>query len=197
MMKRIMSYLVIVILFATLGSMLNSQSTAEEKTEKDGGNPVVLIKTSKGDIKVELDKEKAPISVENFLSYVNDGFYNGTIFHRVIKNFMIQGGGFTTDMKQKPTKDPIKNEAENGLSNSRGTIAMARTGVVDSATSQFFVNHRDNKFLDHGVRDFGYAVFGKVTEGMDVVDAIAGVATGYQDVPNEPIVIESITIVGK
>ncbi len=197
MMKRIMSYLVIVILFATLGSMLNSQSTAEEKTEKDGGNPVVLIKTSKGDIKVELDKEKAPISVENFLSYVNDGFYNGTIFHRVIKNFMIQGGGFTTDMKQKPTKDPIKNEAENGLSNSRGTIAMARTGVVDSATSQFFVNHRDNKFLDHGVRDFGYAVFGKVTEGMDVVDAIAGVGTGYQDVPNEPIVIESITIVGK
>lgn len=197
MMKRLMSYLIIAALFTAMGSMLNSQSTAEEKTEKGGGNPVVLIKTIKGNIKVELDKEKAPISVENFLSYVNDGFYNGTIFHRVIKNFMIQGGGITTDMKQKPTKDPIKNEAQNGLSNARGTIAMARTGVVDSATSQFFINHRDNKFLDHGERDFGYAVFGKVTEGMEVVDEIAGVATGYQDVPNEPIVIESITLVGK
>lgn len=190
-------YILLALALITAGlSVYKSQSIAEDKAAK-GGNPVVLIKTSKGDIKVELDKEKAPISVENFLSYVNDGYYSGTIFHRVIKNFMIQGGGFTPDMKQKPTKDPIKNEAKNGLSNTRGTIAMARTSVVDSATSQFFINHRDNKFLDHGSRDYGYAVFGKVTEGMDVVDLIAVVETGYQDVPKETITIESITLVTK
>jgi peptidyl-prolyl cis-trans isomerase A (cyclophilin A) len=167
----------------------------DEAVEKKGGNPVVIIKTSKGDIKVELDKENAPISTDNFLAYVQDGYYDGTIFHRVINNFMIQGGGFMADGQQKPTKEPIKNEADNGLKNDRGTIAMARTGVVDSATSQFYINHVDNDFLNHGKRDFGYAVFGKVVDGMDVVDAIAAVQTGPGDVPNEQIVIESVTVV--
>ena len=167
----------------------------DEAVENKGDNPVVIIKTSKGDIKVELDKENAPISTDNFLAYVEDGYYDGTIFHRVINNFMIQGGGFTADGQQKPTKAPIKNEADNGLKNDRGTIAMARTGVVDSATSQFYINHVDNDFLNHGKRDFGYAVFGKVVDGMDVVDAIAAVQTGSGDVPNEQIVIESVTVV--
>ena len=196
MIKSLKNILFILAIIAVSISINKSEGIAEDKVEK-GGNPVVLIKTSKGDIKVELDKEKAPISVENFLSYVNDGYYNGSIFHRVIKNFMIQGGGFTADMKQKPTKDPIKNEAKNGLSNAKGTLAMARTSVVDSATSQFFINLIDNKFLDHGTRDYGYAVFGKVIEGMDVVDKIAIVPTGYQDVPTETITIESITLVTK
>ncbi len=170
-------------------------SSDDKAAENKGGNPVVILKTSKGDIKIELDKENAPISVDNFLAYVEDGFYNGTIFHRVIKNFMVQGGGFTTDMQQKSTNPQIKNEADNGLKNERGTIAMARTGVVDSATSQFFINHADNTFLDHGIKDYGYAVFGKVVDGMDVVDAIAIVQTGPGDVPNEQVVIESITVV--
>lgn len=195
-MKSLKNILFILAIIALSISIDKSEGIAEDKVEK-GGNPVVLIKTSKGDIKVELYKEKAPISVENFLSYVNDGYYSGTIFHRVIKNFMIQGGGFTADMKQKPTKDPIKNEAKNGLSNAKGTLAMARTAVVDSATSQFFINHADNKFLDHGTRDYGYAVFGKVIEGMDVVDKIAIVPTGHQDVPTETVTIESITLVTK
>lgn len=167
----------------------------DEAVENKGGNPVVIIKTSKGDIKLELDKENAPITVDNFMSYVEDGFYDGTIFHRVINNFMVQGGGFTTDMQQKPTKAPIKNEADNGLKNDRGTIAMARTGVVDSATAQFFINHADNDFLNNGKRDFGYAVFGRVVDGIEVVDAIATVQTGPGDVPNEQVVIESVTIV--
>ena len=196
MMKSLKSLLFILAIIALSISIDKSEGNAEDKVEK-GGNPVVLIKTSKGDIKVELYKEKAPISVENFLSYVNDGYYSGTIFHRVIKNFMIQGGGFTADMKQKSPKDPIKNEAKNGLSNSKGTLAMARTAVVDSATSQFFINHADNKFLDHGTRDYGYAVFGKVIEGMDIVDKIAIVPTGHQDVPTETVTIESITLVTK
>lgn len=196
MMKSLKNILFILAIIALSISIDKSEGIAEAKVEK-GGNPVVLIKTSKGDIKVELYKEKAPISVENFLSYVNDGYYSGTIFHRVIKNFMIQGGGFTADMKQKSPKDPIKNEAKNGLSNSKGTLAMARTAVVDSATSQFFINHADNKFLDHGTRDYGYAVFGKVIEGMDIVDKIAIVPTGHQDVPTETVTIESITLVTK
>lgn len=169
------------------------------QTEIKGGNPVVIMSTSLGDIKIELYPDKAPVTVENFLSYVNDGFYNGTIFHRVIPGFMIQGGGFTPDMQQKPTKSPIKNEADNGLKNEPGTIAMARTSVVDSATSQFFINQVDNQFLNHGSRDFGYAVFGKVVEGMDVVNKIAQVKTGrvgpFQDVPIEPVVIESVKVV--
>jgi cyclophilin family peptidyl-prolyl cis-trans isomerase len=170
-------------------------SSDDKAAENKGENPVVIIKTSKGDIKIELDKENAPISVDNFLTYVEDGFYDGTIFHRVINNFMVQGGGFTADMQQKSTNPQIKNEADNGLKNERGTIAMARTGVVDSATSQFFINHADNTFLDHGIKDYGYAVFGKVVDGMDVVDAIAVVQTGPGDVPNEQVVIESITVV--
>lgn len=167
----------------------------ESATKTEGGNPMVLMKTSKGDIKIELDQENAPITVENFLGYVNDGFYDNTIFHRVINNFMIQGGGISTDMQQKPTKEPIKNEARNGLKNERGTIAMARTGDVDSATAQFFINHVDNDFLNHGVRDFGYAVFGRVVEGMDVVDEIAAVKVGPGDVPEEPVILESVTVV--
>jgi peptidyl-prolyl cis-trans isomerase A (cyclophilin A) len=164
-----------------------------------GGNPMVLMSTSKGDIKIELYPDKAPISVENFLRYAKNGFYDGTIFHRVIPGFMIQGGGFTPDMNQKPTGDPIKNEADNGLKNDKGNIAMARTNVVDSATSQFFINQANNDFLNHGSRDFGYAVFGKVVDGMDVVDKIAVVKTGskgfHQDVPEEPVIIESIKLI--
>ena len=156
---------------------------------------MVLISTSLGDIKLELYEEQAPITVANFLSYVEEGFYDGTIFHRVINNFMIQGGGITADMKQKPTKAPIKNEANNGLKNDRGTIAMARTADVDSATSQFFINHRDNSFLDHGARDFGYAVFGKVVEGIEVVDKVATVQTRPGDVPVETVSILSMKVV--
>ncbi len=154
---------------------------------------MVVFETSKGDITIELYPDDAPDTVQNFLKYVDDGFFDGTIFHRVIPNFMIQGGGFTEDMRQKPTRDAIKNEAKNGLKNDRGTIAMARTSVVDSATSQFFINHADNAFLNHSQRDFGYAVFGRVVDGMDVVDAIATVKTGrhgpHDDVPEEPVVI--------
>ncbi len=157
----------------------------------------VVMQTSMGELTIELDMENAPISSENFLAYVNDGFFDGTIYHRVIPGFMIQGGGFTADMKQKSTREPIKNEASNGLKNLRGTLTMARTQVVDSATCQFFINLVDNDFLDHRGQSpnaYGYAVFGKVTAGMDVVDAIAKVATGnqgpHQDVPNEPVIIE-------
>ena len=157
---------------------------------------MVIIETSMGDIHVELDADKAPIPVENFLAYVDDAFYDGTIFHRVIPNFMIQGGGMDEGMRQKATRDPIKNEADNGLGNDRGTLAMARTQVVDSATAQFFINLRDNDFLNHGGRDFGYAVFGRVTDGMDVIDKIAGVETGnrggHGDVPVEPVHIVSV-----
>ncbi|EKD28417.1 MAG: hypothetical protein ACD_79C00304G0003 [uncultured bacterium] len=163
-------------------------------------NPQVLMKTSKGDIKILLYKDKSPVTVKNFLSYVNDEFYNGLIFHRVIKNFMIQGGGMDADLIEKENNEPIKNEAHNGLSNKRGTIAMARTSVVDSATSQFFINVADNVFLDYKGKhpsEYGYAVFGEVTEGMEVVDAIKAVKTGdqdeYSDVPLEPITIDSIT----
>jgi peptidyl-prolyl cis-trans isomerase B (cyclophilin B) len=154
-----------------------------------------------GSITVELDDEKAPITVKNFLDYAASGHYDGTIFHRVIDGFMIQGGGFTKAMDQKPTKDPIKNEAANGLTNKRGTIAMARTMVVDSATSQFFINLVDNDFLNFRAptpQYYGYAVFGKVTDGMDVVDRIAKVKTGFagphQNVPEEPIVIKKVTV---
>ncbi len=165
--------------------------------EKD--NPVIVIKTNKGVIEAELFKDKAPISVENVIQYIKSKYYHGTVFHRVIPNFMIQGGGFDANLKQKATRAPIKNEAANGLKNERGTLAMARTSVVDSATSQFFINLKDNSFLDHGTRDFGYAVFGKVIAGMNVVDAIASVRTGAkgpfnQDCPLEDVVIESIQV---
>jgi cyclophilin family peptidyl-prolyl cis-trans isomerase len=159
---------------------------------------MITITTNHGDIKVELFDEKAPITCENFRKYIEDGFYDNTIFHRVIPNFMVQGGGFDSDMSQKATRDPIKNEADNGVGNARGTLAMARTSVVDSATAQFFINLRDNDFLNHGSRDFGYAVFGQVTEGMDIVDKIAGVATGthagHQDVPVDAVVISGVSI---
>lgn len=165
-------------------------------------NPMVLIQTSLGDVTVELDQEKAPISAKNFLEYVESKHFDGTIFHRVIKGFMIQGGGFDENMKQKPTKPPIKNEAGNGLKNVKGTLAMARTNVVDSATAQFFINAVDNAFLDHKNETptgFGYAVFGKVVKGIDVVEKIEKVATtsrgGMSDVPVEPVVIKSMTVV--
>jgi peptidyl-prolyl cis-trans isomerase A (cyclophilin A) len=161
-------------------------------------NPVVILETSLGKIEIELYPDKAPVSVQNFLKYVDDKFYDGTIFHRVIDNFMIQGGGFTADLIQKKTNDPIKNEANNGLKNVTGTIAMARTAVIDSATSQFFINVKDNTSLDHRSdtpKDYGYAVFGKVTAGMDVVDKIKVVKTGnkdmYANVPIDPVTIIS------
>jgi len=162
----------------------------------------VKLTTTLGDIVIQLNTEKAPISSENFLTYVKEGFYNGTIFHRVIKGFMAQGGGFDTSFNQKAVHAPIKNEAENGLSNSRGTLAMARTNVPDSATAQFFINYKDNAFLNHTSptpNGWGYAVFGEVIEGMDVVDAMANQPTsnrgGHQDVPKTDIVIEKAEVI--
>jgi cyclophilin family peptidyl-prolyl cis-trans isomerase len=168
-----------------------------------GSGPVVLIKTSMGDIKVQLDKANAPVTVENFVAYANGKFYDGTIFHRVIPDFMIQGGGFDKDMNQKKTtRPPIKNEAGNGLKNTLGTIAMARTSDPNSATAQFFINTKDNPFLDHrdeSARGFGYAVFGTVVEGIEVVQKIEKVPTGtrapHENVPNTPVIIESIRVV--
>jgi peptidyl-prolyl cis-trans isomerase A (cyclophilin A) len=163
-------------------------------------NPVVTMETNLGNVTIELFEKEAPVSVANFLDYAKSGFYSGTIFHRVIANFMIQGGGFTPDLKQKPTSAPIKNEAGNGLKNQRGTIAMARTGIVDSATAQFFINVANNDFLnqrDKTQQGFGYAVFGKVVEGMDVVDKIAAVKTvtrGFPDVPEKQVIIKSIKL---
>ena len=189
-MKKLQSRLVpfaLILAFAALPA--GAQPKVEAK------KPVVTLETSLGSIVLELDPDKAPISVANFLAYVDSGFYDGTIFHRVIPDFMIQGGGFAADMTQKPTKPPIKNEADNGLANDSWTIAMARTQVKDSATAQFFINLKDNDFLNHGSRDFGYAVFGKVTSGVDVVKKIAGVKTanqgGNQNVPVEPVLIKS------
>ncbi len=184
-----------------LGAMVlafGSWASAAEG-EKAIANPTVVIKTSEGTVKVELWADKAPGTVKNFLRYVDEKFYDGTVFHRVIANFMIQGGGLTADLKRKATHDPIKNEAKAELKHDRGTIAMARTGEVDSATSQFFINVKDNPFLNH--RDetddgFGYCAFGKVTEGMDVVDKIravkTGVVSGSKDVPLKPVTIESV-----
>ncbi len=177
-------------------------AVAETEAKKiEGGkvNTKVVIETNKGTMTVELFDDKAPITVTNFLAYADEKFYDGTIFHRVIDKFMIQGGGFTPNMQQKPTKSSIKNEAANGVKNARGTLAMARTGIVDSATCQFFINLVDNKMLDYtgpAQQTFGYCVFGKVTEGMDVVDAIAKVATGYngrhENVPADPVIIKSV-----
>ncbi len=181
------------------GKMETKPEPAETETPVEGR--MVRMTTSMGVIDIELFPDKAPITVENFLRYTSDGFYDGTIFHRVIPNFVIQGGGFTPDMTQKSTRPPIKNEAANGLKNNRGTLSMARTNVIDSATSQFFVNLKDNASLDHVPGDparFGYAVFARVAKGMDVVDAIAKVATGarppHQDVPLTPVVIEKAEV---
>ena len=162
-------------------------------------NPQLEVKTSQGTITIELYQDKAPRSVENFLQYAKDDFFNGTIFHRVIPDFMIQGGGFTPDMKQKNTRAPIQNEAKNGLKNETGTLAMARTNDPHSATAQFFINLKDNSFLDYPGRDgWGYAVFGKVVQGFDIVQKIAMVPTStagpHQNVPTTPVLIESVTL---
>jgi cyclophilin family peptidyl-prolyl cis-trans isomerase len=176
------------------------RTVVEESKQMDTGQKQVKLETSMGDIVIELNEEASPITVKNFLRYVEEGFYDGTIFHRVIPDFMIQGGGFTAEMVQKKPHPPIVNEASNGLKNDRGTIAMARTANPDSATSQFFINHKNNDFLNYaGQSKPGYTVFGKVVEGLDVVDAIAAVKTTrkgrYSDVPVEPVVIKSTKVV--
>ena len=188
-----------------LASYLLAIPTAVSAAEEQLDNPRVLMKTSDGDIVIELYAEKSPVTVENFLSYVDAGHYDGTVFHRVISNFMIQGGGFTTEMKEKPTRDPIVNESSNKLHNTRGTLAMARTSDPNSATAQFFINQRSNLRLDWTPGNEGYAVFGEVVEGMQVVDIIALTETGaasvetsrgpavFQDVPVKPIVVLSVS----
>ncbi len=187
-----LSVKVIALCFVVLGMVAVNGARA--------ANPVVVMETSQGTIKIELFEDKAPITVKNFLGYVKDKHYDGLIFHRVIEDFMIQGGGFEPGMKQKPAKDPIKNESANGLSNERGTIAMARTPVADSATSQFFINVKNNTGLDraNAADKVGYCVFGKVIEGMEVVDKIRKVRTGakmgHRDVPEEDVVIKSVTL---
>lgn len=196
---------VFMLLFGLLlsSSIFAASEDASKAVKPKGANTVnVEFVTNKGTIVLELNAEKAPKTVENFVSYVNDGHYDGTIFHRVINNFMIQGGGFDAEMNQKETKAPIENEADNGLKNDKGTIAMARTMVPHSASSQFFINVKDNDFLNFRSKDpqgWGYAVFGKVVEGMDVVEAIETVKTtnkaGHGDVPVEPIIVESAKVV--
>ena len=187
---------------ACLLAVVGSASGAEPKAPAAPASPHVLFETSKGNFTIELYPDKAPKTVENFLQYVKSGFFDGTIFHRVIPDFMIQGGGFTADMTQKPTKAPVMNEADNRLLNERGTLAMARTGDPHSATAQFFVNLKNNGFLNFTGKTatgWGYTVFGKVVEGMDVVDAIAQVPTGrkgsYENVPAQAVVIKKATIV--
>ena len=172
------------------------QAPAPAVLEPAPGNPVAVISTSMGDITVELFKDRAPVSVENFIRYASEGFYPGTIFHRVVKNFVIQGGGFSAGMVEKPTHEPIQNEATNGLRNVRGSLAMARTQTLRSATSQFYINVANNTALDHrgyAPSDFGYAVFGRVLSGMDVADRIADVATKSEN-PVEPVTIKSVTL---
>jgi peptidyl-prolyl cis-trans isomerase B (cyclophilin B) len=197
--KLITSYFVIALL---INSCTNQTNEASVSQNKEGDMTAIIINTSYGDIKLELNKEKAPITTENFVAIAKSGYYEGTIFHRVINGFMIQGGGLNADMTNKSSGTaPIQNEANNGLPNDRGTVAMARTMDPHSATSQFFINHKDNNFLNHtgeNPQGWGYAVFGKVTEGMDVVDKIADVETGssggHQDVPVDLITIESVTV---
>ncbi len=194
-----MKKLFLMTVLTVLTSALATQNLVAEE------NPSAIIHTSLGDIQIELFTKEAPVSVENFIGYAESGAYDGTIFHRVISHFMIQGGGFTPDMVKKPTGDPIVNEASNGLSNTRGTIAMARTNDPNSATNQFFINTQDNIALNYtgedNSRTWGYAVFGKVTSGMDVVDEIRFVETTtvppYSDVPVEPVIIESVEIINR
>jgi cyclophilin family peptidyl-prolyl cis-trans isomerase len=193
------------VLLATLAVLFLLQVPAPQAPpalEPAPGNPVVVISTSLGDVTVELFKDKAPVSVDNFLAYATEGFYSGTIFHRVVSGFVVQGGGFTATMAEKTTRPPIQNEATNGLRNVRGTVAMARTQSLRSATSQFFFNVSNNGDLDHvgfSPRDFGYAVFGRVLSGMDVVDRISRVPTrataGMEDVPVEPVTITAVKAV--
>lgn len=211
-MKRLALIWAIMSIFSvvSLANPAEQQQKKEAETESVAKNPVVKVITSMGEIQIELFADKAPVTVENFLSYINDGSYNGKIFHRVIPGFMIQGGGLTPDMKLKKSKAPIKNESYNKLRNVRGTIAMARKNPPDSATNQFFINHKDNRALDFdGAYKPGYAVFGKVIKGMDVVDKIAQVKTTNsqyfdeelglnipaQNVPVETVVIQSVTLI--
>lgn len=193
MLKKIL----IILIFGLSIFCLGVASAAEPASP----NPTILMETSMGSVKLELFAKEAPISVKNFLAYVSSGFYDGTVYHRVIPKFMIQGGGFTSDMTEKQTKPPIQNEAHNGRKNRSGTLAMARTMVVDSATAQFFINVADNVFLDHRDKTpqgYGYAVFGKVIDGMDVVNKIAAVKTitqkGFRDVPETPVIIKSMKV---
>jgi cyclophilin family peptidyl-prolyl cis-trans isomerase len=188
-------------IFSLMLLLTTTLSFATENLMSDSSSKVKLT-TSLGEIVIQLNPEKAPVSSANFLTYVNEGFYNGTIFHRIIPGFMAQGGGFDTDFNQKTTHDPIKNEADNGLPNKRGTIAMARTNVPDSATAQFFINYKDNSFLNYSsptASGWGYAVFGEVIEGMDIVDEMAKQPTGnrggHQDVPKTNIVIEKAEVI--
>ncbi len=179
-------------------AMQESNQKPVQLKEQERKHSMILMKTSKGDIKLELNRDKAPQTVENFMKYVDSGHYNGTIFHRVIDGFMIQGGGFTENMSQKSAPYTVENEADNGLSNDVGTIAMARTNDPHSAGAQFFINVKDNHFLNFkskSMQGWGYCVFGQVLEGMDVVNEIKGVATGASDVPREPVIIESVTVV--
>ncbi len=207
-MKGLMSFMFVLALGVVgCGSGANAGDNATGQQPSGGttsmsANPKVLIETTKGNITVELDAVNAPNTVANIVGYVKDGFYNGTVFHRVIPGFMVQGGGMTADMSEKKGKEPIKNEANNGLKNMRGTLAMARTNAPHSASSQFFINVADNSFLNfksESPQGWGYAVFGKVVEGMDVVDAIVAVKTGnhgyHQDVPVEPVVMNKVTLV--
>ncbi len=186
-------------LFVLLLQTPSTPAQVPAPLEPAPGNPVAVISTSMGDIRVELYKDKAPVSVENFLQYASEGFYPGTIFHRVVKNFVVQGGGYTADMKEKPTRGPIQNEATNGLRNTRGTLAMARTQALRSATSQFYINVADNAALDHkgyAPQDFGYAVFGRVLSGLEVADAIGALPTNDEN-PIQPVTIKAVTIVTK
>lgn len=192
-MTRILAFIL-----AAMSLMWFSAAAQESGAKKaDSTHPVVVMETNIGTMEITLDAEKAPITVRNFLSYAREGFYDSTIFHRVISGFMIQGGGYALGMAEKATKAPIKNEAANGLLNKRGTIAMARRSEINSATSQFFINHADNPSLDHKddtPRGFGYAVFGEVNKGIEVVDKIAAIPTGTQDVPMKPVVILFVKI---
>lgn len=201
-MKKKICFLILSTLFLAAFSVTAQDSLITKKNQPKGvKNPVVIMQTNMGTIEIALNSEKAPETVKNFLSYVNDGFYNGTIFHRVIPGFMIQGGGFQTNMGEKEPKAPIINEATNGLSNKRGTISMARRNAPNSASCQFFINLVDNDMLDHqdnSAQGFGYAVFGEVVSGMDVVDSIAKVKTGnrgsFENVPVETVIITSVTV---
>lgn len=197
---RLLNQVFLMGVLATFYFTLSSNKDLETMKNSNVEKPIVVMKTSMGDIKIELYPDKAPISVQNFLQYVKSGHYDHTIFHRVIDNFMIQGGGFTANLTQKNTLAPIKNEAANGLKNTRGTLAMARTQEVNSATAQFFINVSDNTFLNHkseNPQEYGYCVFGKVIEGMDVVDKIKSVDTTsqgpYRDIPVNPVEIISVT----
>ena len=202
-MKQLFSLLFLSFFLSACGAG-DKQEKAQPQSlgDKMSANTQVKIETNKGNIIVELFNDKAPASAENFAAYAKEGFYNGTVFHRVIPNFMIQGGGFTVDMVEKSNRTPVTNEAKNGLKNSRGTLAMARTMDPHSATSQFFINLKDNVFLNHTSetqQGWGYAVFGKVTEGMEIVDAIAGATTGmhggHSDVPTDAIVMKTVTVI--